>query len=545
MDNEKSTSQASALQPAIDKIKELLKNKKIRNAVIAGLIIIFALGVTLALNTNNDKYTTLYTGLDTAETTEIFSLLKMKGADPKLNDSGEVMVLTEEFDIWLLQLSFEGYPKSGTPNYSYYADNIGMTTTQSEQNQWALYQLQESIATTLKAISGISDARVTITLASTTDYVWDKATNSDTNTVGVMLTPTTGTELSNEQVMSLKNLVAASVPKVEADQVKIINSRTSLEMGTSSDLDGGYTNVITALQNYELEAIVQSQIEANVLKLLTYRYGNEGVVATAKVTLNYDKMISESLELIERPTEDGFGGGGFATSTNGYYGLDGTTTYGGIVGEEDNTDIPTYPYGGINDTDVTYYTWNTQFDYSYIKSQIEAGYAELERVTISVLVDEQYISDERRIELVDLISKSIDVPEELISVSTIDASYEIPEIIEPIPPVVATLFDIVPWYVFAIAGALLLIIIILVVVLKKRAKKKREAEALEAERLLEEQRLEAERMIDDYKKNITSAAKPEEQDKQEAIIDEIRDFTTSNPDIATGLIKGWLKEEEQ
>ncbi|MFI3114678.1 MAG: flagellar M-ring protein FliF C-terminal domain-containing protein [Clostridia bacterium] len=533
--------QTEKVKQMIDDAVKQIKENPIKALIFIVPIIALIITASLYMGAGDGGYRVLYAGLDATETTEIFSLLKLKGADPQLNSDGEVMVLAEEFDIWLLQLAAEGYPKSGSPNYSYYADNSGMTTTQSELDQWAHYQLQEEIATTVKRINGVTDASVLISLPNTSDYIWDKATNTEVGTVAIMLTPQVGVELSTEQVNSIKTIVAAGVPGVSADDVKIVNSRTSLEMGTTSSNIDGLTNTITALQNYELEAIVQKQLESNIVRLLSSRYGNDGVVATVKATLNYDKMISESVELFEKPD-----GGGFVTEAQGYYQLDGNVNYGGLVGEEDNDDIPTYAYGTVNDEDITHFSWHTYFDYSYIKSQVEAGYAVLERATVSVLVAEENMTEARQAELISLISMSADIPPELITVSAINSilpgESESDTLI--IDPLEFDIFAIIPWYYMVLALFLIILIIALIVFIKKRKRAKQLAKQNEAERLLEEQRIAAERALEDYKNNIATSVHSEENDKQEAIIDEIRDFTDQNPEIATSLIKNWLKDGE-
>lgn len=549
MDKEKKESTKKSAKERKEEAKKKMKESKEKVVtfvkespmkVIAVAVPVIALILTMLLYTSTERetYTVLYAGLDPTETTEIFSLLKLKGAEPKLNNNSEIMVVSSEFDVWLLQLASEGYPKSGSPNYSYYAENSGMTTTQAELQQWEHYQLQEDIATTIKRLNSVLDASVIINQANTSDYIWDKATNTATGSVAVMLTPQLNVEFSNEQVMSIKTLVAASVPKIEVEDVKIINSRTSLEMGVQTE-EIGLTNTITALQNYELQAIVQKQLEDNIVRLLTPRYGIDGVVATVKATLNYDKMISESVELFEKPD-----GGGFLTSSAGQYGLDGNVSYGGIVGEENNTDIPVYQYGSIIDDNITYYAWNTKFDYSYIKSQVEAGYAELERATVSVLVDEANMTDARRNELTSLISMSADIPPELISVSSISTTYIEPEIIEPEEIIEVSIFDIIPWYVMLIVVLVIAFIVWIVLFIRTRKRRKELAAQKEAERILQEQREAAERELQEYKQSIATAANSEEHDKQEAIIDEIREFTSNNPEIATSLIKNWLKEED-
>ena len=136
--------------------------------------------------------------------------------------------------------------------------------------------------------------------------------------------------------MGIKNLVASSVPRLQPENVKVMDAETSQELAGST---GEKTASETASNNLEFEKQVQSQLEENVRRVLAPRYGTDGVVAVAKVVIDYDKMMTEEMTLQEKD-----GGGGYTTSFSEQYTLDGQVAAGGIVGEENNTDIPQQAY---------------------------------------------------------------------------------------------------------------------------------------------------------------------------------------------------------
>ncbi len=76
-----------------------------------------------------------------------------------------------------------------------------------------------------------------------------------------------------------------------------------------------------------------------MVRLLSPRYGSSGVVAVAQVTIDYDKMMTEKMEMV--PNEDGDGN---VTHSEGGYSVNGAETAGDIVGQKNNTDIPEYAY---------------------------------------------------------------------------------------------------------------------------------------------------------------------------------------------------------
>ena len=518
---------------------EMPPKKKKTLAIVAGAIVAFAVILTLILNLSHAGYRVLYKNIDSAESTTIYQTLKEMGASPQINSAGEVMVPEVEYDMWLVQLAGKGFPQTAL-TYDVFSSHSGMTTTESERQQWLIYQLQDRIQSTLKRISGVNNAVVTITLPKDTGYVWEQATNKAQSTAGVLLTLQPGTTLSANQVTAIKNLVAAGTPQMNPEDVTVVDAQTMLELHGEDSTAG-----ITSTQNLQFEQMVQKQIEENIVRVLSPRYGSSGVVAVAKVTINYDKMITERMDLQEKPVDaQGNGGGGYTTHTEGEYDLDKSETIGGIAGEENNTDIPGYEYPTTtDDKNTSHYTWSTDYDYSYIKSQIEKGGAILERATVSVMVNESNLSDARRTELTALVSKCADIEPDLVYVS----GFATPVSEEPTTPGASnqSIFELVPLWVFAAAGVSLLVIIILIASMIHKHRAAVEERLIEDEmRKAEEARKKVEEEINAYKRQLTDAAKASVSAKDDAILDDVRDFAKTNPEITASLIRSWLKEDE-
>ena len=527
----------------IEKIKEyiakLSKRSKTVIAIGGAALVLLALILAIVANVGKGKYTVLYTDLSASETGSVFQALKSMGADAQIDKNGNITVPTDEYDIWLLQLAAKGYPQTALP-YDLFSDHAGMTSTESEKSQWLIYQLQDRIQATLQRLDGVENATVTITVPESSGYVWETATSNEKASAGVLLSIRDGVTISVEQVTAMKNLIAASVPKMLPEDVTVVDAKTMLDLSVSTVTED---NADQNTQNLAFELMVQNQIEANVVRLLSPRYGDDGVVAVAKVTIDYDKMMTEKYELQPKNEE----GDGYLTHSDGDYTINGEEPVGELVGEENNTDIPEYGYNNPGDEDgITDYHWNNDYDYGYIKTQIESGNAILKRATISVMVAEESLTPNRREELTNLVSRSTDIPTDQIFVSAINLNA--PSGVDDIPSVTPTspFADLPTWvYIAAGAGALVLLIIICVVIaVVKRRKKQKLARTLEEE---ERQRAEAERRqqaeINDYKRSLEDMAKANLDPKNEAIIEEVRSFARSNPQVTANLLRNWLKEE--
>ncbi|PKM74465.1 MAG: flagellar M-ring protein FliF [Firmicutes bacterium HGW-Firmicutes-16] len=526
-------------------ISQLPTKTKTGIGISFAVVLLFVVLFTVIINVQNGKYTVLYTGLSTSESGSVYSVLNGMGADVKFDSEGNIMVPKDEYDIWVLQLAAKGYPKTAL-TYDVFSSNSGMTATESEKAQWLIYQLQDRIQSTLERIDGVGSATVTITVPETSNYVWETVSTEQRATAGVLLSLNPGIEISGEQVSAICTLIASSVPKMKPEDVSVVDAGTMLKLSPES----GSGNESSGTNSMGFELLIQTKIEDNVVRLLSPRYGTGGVVAVAKATIDYDKMMTEKLEMT--PNTDGKGN---VTHSEGSYSVEGTENAGDIVGTENNTDIPTYGYNNPASGDgMTDYSWSSDYDYSYIKTQVESGNAILKRATISVMVNESALTDTRINELKSLVSGCTDIPVDLISISAFDKSalYEEPGTEPSAEPeennnsIFPQLFNLSTQTYIIIGGGLLLLLatIVFVVAFIKRKRKNRykvKSEADKRAKLDEARRKQME--IEDHKKTLEDVAKGKIDPKNEAIVEEVREFTKTNPQIAANLIRSWLKEE--
>lgn len=537
--------------------KELPKKKRTIWIAAAAAVIVLAVILTVSLNsTPKTRYVSLYENLSTTEASDIYQALIDMGADVKVGTKTQIMVPQNEYDIWLLKLAAKGYPKSAL-SYDVYSSHSSMTTTESDKAQWLNYQLQDRIQATLERLDCVETATVTISVPETSDYVWETAENQEKSTASVLLSLKKDTKITGEQVSAIKNLVAAAVPKMEAGQVKVVDASTMLELTA----DSGGSSASANETGLDFELMVQKQIEDNVVRLLTARYGSDGVVAVAKVTIDYDKMMTESYQVNPNDSDPK---NGIATHKEGEYGINGDETAGAVVGTENNTDVPTYGYTSPNtEGGLTDYKWNNDYDYSYIKKQIESGNAILKRATVSVMVNDKSLTTATKEDLTNLVSHATDIPTNLVFVS----AYQMPVISESpnsggkentntqttapgktngsINWSDLNFLNLPVWMYIAIGVAVLILVILILVLLRKKKNKaantaRKQAEEEERARLEEEKRQQAE--IENYKHSLENMAKGDIDPKNKAILEDVRSFAKENPQVTASLIRSWMKE---
>lgn len=507
--------------------KKLSKKSKILIGSLTGGVLVLAIAATVFLNVSSGQYKILYPGIDSKESAEVYATLQEMSVSAQMNPNGEIMVPAETWDDIIFELAGKGYPKTA-PAYGVFLDNTGFTTTEFEKKQALIFQLQDRIQETLSRIEGVDGMPVvTITVPEDSAYVWQES--KEESTAGVLIGMRSGYSLSPERVSAIRNLVASSVPKMKPENVKVIDQKTGEEMiaEESSIQQSGVD-----FKRLEYEREIEKDIEAKVERLLAPRYGS-GVTAVAEVTLDYDKTKLESRAL--DPEDDGLG---VETHFEEKYTLNGNVPAQGIVGEENNTDVPQYPSQINNEgTDTTNYQRSIDYDIGYSLTQVEKGQAVIKDASIAVVVNDSDFTTERQDILIDLIAKGVNIDKNKISVTNLDFTEAPAKPVDTQPDEP----EINPVILFAICGGvLLLLIIILTVVLlfRRKAKQKKEQEQ-ESETVIRDLQQE----IEQHRRELMESAQANNS-KENAITNEIREFAKENPEITASLIRSMLKEDE-
>ncbi len=516
--------------------------KKKRSAVfgIAAGIVVLAAVLAIILNVTGDKYVALYQGLEPTEAAEIYQELLADGIDAQLDSTGNVVVPTELYDQCLLMLAQEGYPKSAL-TYDIFESSQGLTATESDRKQALIHQTQNRLQDTLMRIKGVVSADVTLAIPETTDYVWQQTEKDDKPTASVNIEFEKDVELGDEQITAIKNLVASAVPKLEPENVCVVDANTMVELVIDEDKYGG----LTYNQYVDLEELIEQKLESNAEEILTQIYGKDGAYAVAKVTINYDEKLTEKMELIPNSKEEGF-----LTHEEGTFQGGQQQVAGGVAGEENNTDTPTYQYnnGSALDAD-TMIEGLRDYEYGYIKTQIEKnGYA-IEKSTIAVIVKQPNLSNTTREGIIDLVSKAVGTAPENISVSSFVGEKPQDDVVVN-KTFIEKLAELELWKLILIFGVIVLIVLLIIlipviIIAKKRKKKKKDGmeeylQQIEDERAAEQLQLQQE--IDRYKKELADLAMGDADPKDEAILKEVRNFAKANPKITANLLRSWIKD---
>ncbi|MBR5230046.1 MAG: flagellar M-ring protein FliF [Firmicutes bacterium] len=513
------------MKELLEKAKEISGklSKRTKKLIIITAIAVLIGAIAIAAVLNHKEYTVLYSDVNSEEATEIMAKLSELQIEHKYNGEGDILVDSAIADSTRATLAYEGYPKSGF-TYDVFINNSGGMTTDDQNQTYKLYDLQNRIGATIRLFEGVKDARVTVALGNDQKYVLDE--NASKPSASVTVITKAGYQLTAKQAEGIQRLVAYSVPKMEMSSVVVLDE-TGVEVSTSEEAN------TSGDVGEEIARIVEGQITRKVWNVLEPFYGGDNVRISSNVKINMEKVIRETItyttpDKIDQQDKEGIVK--HETIDIEASGVEGTA--GGVVGTEENSDIPQYVANAI-DSGNGYYSNIIDRDYlvNQVKEQGELASGAIENQTISVSINKTKDEVLSTAELRELIGNAAGIPaderEEKISIA-IAPFYSDGDV------KTVTIFES-EYFPYIAAGAvvLILLLILIIILLVRRNKKKKKLAAEEAAEALA--RLEEERLLNEKQEILNM-----KNERSMTLRESVREFAEENPEIAATMIKTWL-----
>lgn len=518
------------------------KKRKIAYIGIIVCIILAAVIITIALNKKD--YIVLYEGLETTEASEMVALIEDMGYEARLSGGSITVLKGTENDI-IMKLALQKYPKTGL---SYTNSNVesDMFITDDEFRLKCMLYTQDRLSTIIKSMENIDDAVVTLTDPEQKNTVIQSLRVEPTAAIAVHLN---GIEkLSNKQINGITYLVKNSWPGLKEENISITDGYGIPQIANA---EGDYDVVLEETRKLAFKTNLENTIKEKILEMLLPVYGDEGVTVAVNMVLNFDKKVNENVDY--RP--EAGGNTGVLQHADANEASGGDTADGGVVGVEYNAD-DTYPVGDTNgngawvDNEIS----NTYLVDTY-KEQIEKEGYEIDGLSISVMIYEDYLSDAQKQDIMRLVAMAGTIPadelENYVWVSNFPKWDDLPSGEETEPKIFLGLTFNQLIILCAVLLILIIVIFVIMAIFSGNAKKKRKAfekQVIETSGLVLP---EGEEPVDTFTFNeagepveVPSLTDDQIETKEVVIRREISEFAKYSPEIVAQLLKNWMKEEE-
>jgi flagellar M-ring protein FliF len=391
--------------------------------LLIGIAAAVAAGVTVVLWTRGPSYSLLYANIAAEDQSQIAQALDAAQIPYRIQPgSNNIEVAAERVSEARMKLAGQGLPESGG-GFALMDKDPGFGVSQFMENARYQHALETELGRTIANLRPVEGARVHLAIPRQSAFVRDQHRASAS--VFVQVKP--GRRLEQGQVQAIVNLVASSIPEMEATQVTVVDQQGRLLSSPGSHdefaLGEQQFDMIHRLEDdytQRIEALLAPMIGAGRVRAQVVAQMDMAVSEEAHEQYRPESQIVRSEQISEQSSRDGSGAGGVpgaltnqpppagvalapppntapqnaATNTNGAANANAATAATNKAPAAGATGL-TQPIGGTgagsDNSSSKSTTRNYEIDRTLAYTRQPAG--KLKRLTVAVLIDNMRATD--------------------------------------------------------------------------------------------------------------------------------------------------------
>lgn len=370
------TSQAAGRKNPLQLVRAWPMPRKL--AVGAVLAITIALFAVLIIQARVADHQLLYANLEESDAASVMNWLKTQRIPYTLkNDGRNIWVPADRLYETRLDLAANGLPSGGSVGFEVF-DNQSFALTDYVQKVNYTRALQGELARTISSLEPVESTRVHLAIPEKRLF----KEQQKMATASVIVTLTQGRALSGEQVKGIIHLVAGSIPDLEPENVKVIDSKgVVLESDEPADKEKLLSVDMLAYQQE-----VEHRMEIRAQDLLDKTMGTDKAMVRVTAAIDFSKV--EKTEELFDPEEP------VIRSEQSSQESSGTTATGGVPGVESNLQGNTQNTGAASPPSSSN-TRTTNYEISKTVSRIVNPTGTVKNLSVSVLVADKTTKDDK------------------------------------------------------------------------------------------------------------------------------------------------------
>ena len=403
--------------------------------LMIGVALSVALGVAVAIWSQSPNYSLLYGNLTDKDLSQVTASLESAGIEYKIErGGGAIMVSAEKVYEARMKLATEGLPQGGEVGYELLEKEQGFGSSSFLQKARYNRAVEGELAKSISKLNVVESARVHLAIPKQSVF----ARQSAKPAVSVILNMHPGRVLDDMQVAGIVNMVASSVPGLEAEQVTVIDQK-----GRLLSSSGSSKSMMQSSNEFDYTRKLEERYTKRIIDIISPMVGLDGV--RAQVVADIDFTTQEQTSENYNPQPQAIRSEQlFEESING-------AKVGGVPGALTNQP----PAGGqtqkqkkeaeINKGNSTKKTVRN-YELSRSISHSRQSPVSLKRLSVAVIVDyRSSLNDKGEVERKPLDVKEIEYITSLVkesvgfntkrgdTINIINTSFQQPEAMEPVP----------------------------------------------------------------------------------------------------------------
>jgi len=261
--------------------------------LMVGLAASVALGVSVVLWAQEPNYQPVVGDMSGYNPQDVTSILSSNNIEYRMDPrSGALLVPAEQVYDARLKLAAEGVTDEQTIGYELLDQDRGLGTSQFMETISYRRGLEGELARTISSMRSVRSARVHLAMPERSVFIRD----AREPTASVFLEVFAGRLLEQEQIASIMNLVAGSVPQMNKDNVTVVDQNGNLLTGQDQ---GGETEQME--DQYAYTSRVEDRLATRVASLVRPVVGDGRF--RAEVTADLDFSSVEQAEELFNPEQ--------------------------------------------------------------------------------------------------------------------------------------------------------------------------------------------------------------------------------------------------
>jgi flagellar M-ring protein FliF len=281
--------------------------------LLIGIAAAVAAGVTVVLWTRGPSYSLLYANIAAEDQSQIAQALDAAQIPYRIQPgSNNIEVAAERVSEARMKLAGQGLPESGG-GFALMDKDPGFGVSQFMENARYQHALETELGRTIANLRPIEGARVHLAIPRQSAFVRDQHPASAS--VFVQVKP--GRRLEQGQVQAIVNLVASSIPEMEATQVTVVDQQGRLLSSPGNHDEFGlgeqqFDMIHRLEEDYtqRIEALLAPMIGAGRVRAQVVAQMDMAVSEEAHEQYRPDSQIVRSEQISEQSSRDGSGSGG-------------------------------------------------------------------------------------------------------------------------------------------------------------------------------------------------------------------------------------------
>ena len=271
----------SMLNYSMSAVREFIDQPGFRRAfptLLASITAVAAL--VLYWGMQKPELTTLYSSLPASEKSRVLTSLKDMGVEVELDPvTGDILVPMDAYHQARISLAAQGIPEQAIDSNNELA-NLPIGVSRSVEGVTIRRAQELELAKSIVEISSVKSARVHLAIPEKSVFVRDQ--NPPTASVFVNLK--NGRKLDKTQVLAITNLIAASIPNMNPNDVSIVDQFGNLLSNSPDDPDQALADSQLEYR-MRLEQIYRSRIQS----LVTPIVGANNVNAQVNLEIDFTR----------------------------------------------------------------------------------------------------------------------------------------------------------------------------------------------------------------------------------------------------------------